>query len=115
MFITGSFLFSFPRGVGQGLGQKFFDLPLQAPVVLDSALTFLGHFFADRFGRSFALQSSGPAIIDPVELGRVFFARAMGLATGAGGGGDAARQQRDRHSQDNYFFFFCLHPNVYLH
>ena len=74
----------------QGFGQKFLDLPLKLAVVLDPALTFCRHIRGDRFGRSFAIQNSGPAMIDAVKLGRSFFTRAIGFATGAGGAGDAS-------------------------
>jgi hypothetical protein len=88
---------------------------LKVAVVLDSALTFYGHIRGDRFGRSFAIQNSGPAMIDAVKFGRSFFTRAIGFATGAGGDRDASRQQWNCNFEDNNFLFLGLHPNVYIH
>ena len=74
------------------MGEEFFDLSLKLAVVFDPPLAFPRQLFAERFGRTFALQESGPAIIDAVKFGRPAFAGAVGLAAGAGGGGDAAGQ-----------------------
>jgi hypothetical protein len=97
------------------LGKDFFDGSPEPPVVLDAPLAFPGDLFAERLGRAFAPQEPGPAVIEPVELGRFAFAGAVGLAAGAGGGGDAARQQGSQDFQNDYFCFLGLYPNLYIH
>ena len=88
---------------------------LEPAVVFDPPLTLSSDFFAEGFGRAFALQEPGPAVVEAMKFWRFVFACAIGFATGAQSGGDASGQQRDRDLEDNYFIFLYLHPNVYIH
>ena len=69
------------------MGQQFFDLLLEASVIFDPPLAFLGDLFADGFGGALALDEPRPAVVGAVKLGSFAFAGAMGLAAGAPGGG----------------------------
>ena len=90
-------------------------MSLEPAVVFDPPLTLSSDLLAEGFGRAFALQESGPSVVEAMKFWRFVFAGAIGFATGAQGGGDASRQQRDRDLEDNYFIFLCLHPNVLIH
>jgi len=74
------------------LSQDSLDLSLQAAVVADSSLAFLGRFFAQSLGGSLASNESGPSVIDTMEFGGLVFAGAIGFTTGAGGRGETPWQ-----------------------
>jgi hypothetical protein len=91
------------------------DLSLEPAVVFDPPLALSSDFFAEGFGGAFALQESGPSVVEAMKFGTFVFAGAIGFATGAQSGGDASWQQRDGDFEDNYFVFLCLYPNVLIH
>ena len=90
-------------------------MALEPAVVFDPPLTLSGDLFAEGFGGAFALQESGPSVVEAMKFGAFVFACAIGFATGAQSGGDASWQQGDHDLEDNYFIFLCLHPNVLIH
>ena len=93
-------------------------MPLEATIVSDASLAFPGRRLAECSSRSLAGDEAGPAIVNPMEPGRLVFASAVGLATGAGGRGDAAWEQGNRNFKNPYFVLLRLHsicPDVYIH
>ena len=84
----------------------------ESAIIFDPSLTLPGQFFTEGFGRAFAIQESGPSVVEAMKFGTFVFAGAIGFATGARRRGDASRQQRDGDLEDNYFIFLYLHPNV---
>ena len=89
---------------------------LQLSVVLDATGALTSLLWAQGFGGALSLQKSSPAIIQAVQLGRLSFADAMGLAASAGRGGKAARQQRQSYfEQHDFVAFLHLCPNALLH